>query len=116
MNKRLALAVNPEKNYLAIEFSLEYELLEESSFYVWTVTDGGEAVLLARIAFEGGIVEGDGMVVIKDADGNDVTDSVLYGYEKYTMYVYYNGADEVCIGCDDVDNVLYFANATCVQE
>ena len=96
---------------MAIDFALEYELL--NSIYVWTVTDGGEPVLLAQFAAEGGIVDGNGIVVIKDADGNEVTNDMLECYKKYTMYVYYDGASEVCIGSDDEGGMLYFANAEC---
>ena len=124
-DKRLALAVDSSMQYLTIEFSLEFGLL--GNIYVWTVTDGGERVLAATILAEGG-VETDGLVniVIKDSVGNDVTNEVLIGLdsgaaEKYTLYVYYNGADEVHIGCDDFDeefggNILYFANAQCTSE
>ena len=124
-DKRLALVVDSSKQYLAIDFSLEFGLL--GNIYVWTVTDGGERVLAATILADGGIDDGALVdVVIKDSEGNDVTNEVLIGLdtsetgnsEKYTMYVYYNGADEVHIGCDDFDeelggNILYFANAEC---
>ena len=98
-DKRLALAVDSSMQYLAIDFSLEFGLL--GNIYVWTVTDGGERVLVATILAEGGL-EADPLVniVIKDSAGNDVTKEVLIGLdsgaaEKYTLYVYYNGADEV---------------------
>ena len=113
-DKRISLSVNAEKNYVAIDFALEYELY--GSIYVWSVNEGGQAVLLAKIAPEGGIVEGAGKVVIKDSDGKVVTNEMLACYKKYTMYVSYDGASEICIGCDDYDeefggNILYFANA-----
>ena len=124
-DKRLALAVDSSMQYLAIDFSLEFGLL--GNIYVWTVTAGGERVLAATILAEGGL-DTDPLVniVIKDSAGNDVTNDVLIGLdsgaaEKYTLYVYYNGADEVHIGCDDFDeefggNILYFANAQCTSE
>ncbi len=121
-DKRLALIVDPKKNYLAIEFALEFGLF--GNIYVWTVTDGGERVLAATILAEGGVEAGALVdIVIKDSKGTNVTSDVLVGLdsgaaEKYTLYVYYNGADEVHIGCDDYDeefggNILYFANAEC---
>ena len=121
-NKRLALEVDSSREYLAIDFALEFGLF--GNIYVWTVTDGGERVLAATILKDGGIATGALVdVVIKDSQGNDVTSKVLVGLdsgaaEKYTLYVYYEGADEVHIGCDDYDvelggNILYFANAEC---
>ena len=78
--------------------------------------------MVATILAEGG-VDGSADVVIKDSADNDVTNDVLVGLdsgaaEKYTLYVYYNGAEEVHIGCDDYSddfggNILYFANADC---
>ncbi len=121
-DKRLALEVDSSKKYLAIDFALEFGLL--GNIYVWTVTDGGERVLAATILAEGGVEAGALVdIVIKDSNGNDVTSEVLVGLdsgaaEKYTLYVYYDGADEVHIGCDDYDeegggNILYFADAEC---
>ena len=121
-DKRLALSVNAAKDYLSIDFSLEFGLL--GNIYVWTVTDGGERVLAATILADGGIDAGALVdVIIKDSAGNDVTNEVLVGLdsgaaEKYTLYVHYNGANEVHIGCDDFDeefggNILYFADAKC---
>jgi hypothetical protein len=121
-NKRLALTVDSSKQYLAIDFALEFALF--GNIYVWTVVDGGERVLAATILAEGGIATGNLVnIAIKDSKGNDVTSQVLVGLdsgaaEKYTLYVYYNGANEVHIGCDDYDdefggNILYFANAEC---
>ncbi|MBQ8394870.1 MAG: DUF4886 domain-containing protein [Clostridia bacterium] len=121
-DKRLAMEVDSSKQYLAIDFALEFGLL--GNIYVWTVTDGGERVLAATILAEGGVDAGALVdVAIKDSAGNDVTNEVLVGLdsgaaEKYTLYVYYNGANEVHIGCDDFDeemggNILYFANAEC---
>ena len=80
--------------------------------------------MVATILAEGGVDAGALVdIVIKDSAGNDVTNDVLVGLdsgaaEKYTLYVYYNGANEVHIGCDDYDeefggNILYFANAEC---
>lgn len=113
-DKRIVLSVNPEKNYVTVDFALEFELY--GSIYVWSVNEGGQTVLLAKIAPEGGIVEGAGNVVIKDTNGNVVTNEMLACYKIYTMYVSYDGASEICIGCDDYDeefggNILYFANA-----
>ena len=121
-DKRLAMEVDSSKQYLAIDFALEFGLL--GNIYVWTVTDGGERVLGATIMAEGGVTtENSVNIVIKDSNGNDVTSEALVGLdsgeaEKYTLYVYYNGANEVHIGCDDYDeefggNILYFANAFC---
>jgi hypothetical protein len=121
-DKRLALTVDSSKQYLAIDFALEYALF--GNIYVWTVTDGGERVLAATILAEGGVATGNLVnIAIKDSKGNDVTSQALIGLdsgaaEKYTLYVYYNGANEVHIGCDDYDdefggNILYFANAEC---
>ena len=119
-NKRLALTVDSSKQYLAIDFALEFALF--GNIYVWTVADGGERVLAATILAEGGVATGNLVnIAIKDSKGNDVTSQALIGLdsgaaEKYTLYVYYNGANEVHIGCDDYDdefggNILYFADA-----
>ena len=121
-DKRLVLDVNPSNQYLKIDFALEFGLY--GNIYVWTVTDGGERVLAATILSTGGVEAGALVdILIKDSAGNDVTDQVLVGLdsgaaEKYTLYVYYNGANEVHIGCDDYDvdfggNILYFADAVC---
>ena len=109
-NKAVMEVVSTE-DYLVVDFSLEYELIE--SIMVWTVTDGGEAVLVAEISADGGLVSGDGVVVIKNAEGTDVTANTLESGQKYTLYVYYDGADEVHIGSADEGNIIYLANASC---
>ncbi len=119
-DKRLVMEVDAEKEYLVVDFVLAYGLL--GNIYVWTVTDGGDSVLVATILAEGGVDTNSSVnVVIKDSEGNDVTSQVLVGLdsgevEKYTLYVYYEGADEVHIGSDDYDEVMggnkfYFADA-----
>jgi hypothetical protein len=112
-DKRIVLDVDPAKDCVTIDFALETELT--NSLYVWAIVDG-EAVLLAKFAAEGGIAEGDGNVIIKDADGNDVTNEMLESYNKYTAYIYYDDASEICIGNDDEWNMVYFANAINVKE
>ena len=109
---KIVMDVDSSKECLAIDFALEFGLLD--NIYVWTVTGTGDAVLVAEISCNGGLISGDGVVVIKDSQGNEVTSEVLGSLEmeKYTLYVYYNGADEVHIGCADVGNYIYWANAT----
>ena len=119
-DKRLVMEVDSSMNYFTIDFALEFGLL--GNIYVWTVTDGGERVLVATILADGGVAASVD-VAIKDSDGNDVTNEMLASLEsgeaeKYTLYVYCNGVDEVHIGCDDYDddfggNILYFADAKC---
>ena len=105
------MEVESTNECLVVELSLEYELCE--AIMIWTVPDGGEAVLVAEIAADGGLASGAGVVVIKDAEGNDVTESTLESSVKYTLYVYYDGADEVHIGSADEGNIIYLANAKC---
>ncbi len=113
VNKAVVL-VDENADYLTIDFALEIELL--ANLQIWTVTDGGEAVLVAEISADGSLISGDGVVVIKDAEGNDVTGDVIVSYEKYTLCVYYEGADEIHISCTDEGNLIYLANATCGEQ
>ena len=109
---KIVMDVDSNEECLVIDFALEYELY--ANIHIWTVT-GGEKVKVAEISFEGGLVSGDGVVVIKDANGDDVTADMLSCMAKYTLFIYFDGANEVHIGCDDyadeVGNILYFADA-----
>ena len=119
-DNRCVIDVDSTKECLSIEFALSIELY--GTLDIYTVTDDGEPVLVASILAEGGIEENSLItVVIKDAEDNDVSDEVLVPNKTYTLYVYYNGADEVHITCNDYDpdfggNSLYVANAEYVTE
>ena len=114
-DSRYVMEVDSTKEYLAIDFALMMELY--GPLNVYTVTDGGQAILVAQLLMEGGVnTDATITLIVKDAEGNDVTGEILSPNQKYTLFVYFDGADEVHFACGDYDeewggNTLYVADA-----
>ena len=115
---RAIMNVDSSKNCLKFEFRMDYELYGD--ILIWTSNAGQNPDVDAPVAIinqDGGLAADSSIVVvIEDADGNDVTDEVLSGETIYTVYIYYNGAGEVHIGTTDTESAHYFANAECINK